>query len=66
MCFENVFEIDAFVSATNVIDSCLSVLQKCVSFRKDVSKCFLRVCFESVYEVWFLKRRQVFLQVDLK
>ena len=36
-----------------------------LSFKKDVSK-FLKVGFESVCEVWFLKRRQVFLQVDLK
>ena len=52
VCFENVFEIDAFVSATNVIDSCLSVLQKCGSFRKDVSNVFESL-FESVVDCGF-------------
>ena len=60
MCFENVFEIDAFVAATNVIDSCLSVLQKCVSFRKDVSNVFESLFWKCLWSMIFEKEASVF------
>ena len=44
---------------TNVFDSCLSVLQKCVSFRKDVSN-VLRVCLKVSWIVVFEKKASVF------
>ena len=62
LCFENVFEIDAFVSATVVMTRVWVYTKVCI-FSKRCFKCF----FESLFWkcLWSgLKSRQVFLQVD--
>ena len=62
--FWKCFEIDAFVSATIVMTRVWVYTTVCI-FSKRYFKVFLEVCFESVCEVWFLKRRQVFCFASL-